>query len=77
LGLNEKSPRNILSSKIQHENEDIFRNGLNNTGVENVWLSNNSNKSVSNFHETIPLNEQIKHISSEYFTVTFIYDTVI
>jgi hypothetical protein len=34
----------------------IFKeNGLSKKGVENFYLSSDTNKSISNFHETIPL----------------------
>jgi hypothetical protein len=34
---------------------DIFKNVLRKKGVENLHLSNDSNKGISNFRETIPL----------------------
>jgi hypothetical protein len=46
----------IVTSKIRHENGDKFKNGLSRKGVECVWLSNDANKSIANFRETIPLN---------------------
>jgi hypothetical protein len=34
----------------------FLKNGLTKKGVENFYLSNGTNKSISNFRETIPLN---------------------
>jgi hypothetical protein len=45
----------ILTSKIRHENGDIFKNGLSKKGVEYFKLSSDTNKSIANFRETIPL----------------------
>jgi hypothetical protein len=45
----------ILTSKIRHENGDKFKNGLSKNGVEYFYLSNDTNKSIANFRETIPL----------------------
>jgi hypothetical protein len=45
----------ILTSKIRHENGDIFKNGLSKKGVAYFCLSNDTNKSIANFRETIPL----------------------
>jgi hypothetical protein len=45
----------ILTSKIRHENIDKFKNGLSKKGVEYFYLSNDTNKSIANFRETIPL----------------------
>jgi hypothetical protein len=45
----------ILTSKIRHENSDKFKNGLSKKGVEYFYLSNDTNKSIENFRETIPL----------------------
>jgi hypothetical protein len=51
----------ILTSKIRHENGDKFKNGLSKKGVEYFYLSNDTNKSIANFRETIPL--MLQHIS--------------
>jgi hypothetical protein len=40
--------------KIQYENVDILKNGFGKKGVENFYQSNDTNKSISNFRETIP-----------------------
>jgi hypothetical protein len=45
----------ILTSKIHHENGDKFKNDLSKKGVEYFLLSNDTNKSIANFLETIPL----------------------
>jgi hypothetical protein len=45
----------ILTSKICHENGDKFKNGLSKKGVEFFLLSIDTNKSIANFRETIPL----------------------
>jgi hypothetical protein len=50
---------NILKSKIRHENDDIFKNVLTKKGVEYFYLSNNTNKSIAVFRETIPLSMQV------------------
>jgi hypothetical protein len=39
-------------------NGDKFKNGLSKKGVENFYLSNDTNKSIANFRETIPLNRR-------------------
>jgi hypothetical protein len=46
----------ILTSKICHENGDKFKNVLSKKGVEYFWFSNDTNKSIAIFRETIPLN---------------------
>jgi hypothetical protein len=45
----------ILASKICHEKADKFKNGLSKKGVKYFYLSNDTNKSITNFRETIPL----------------------
>jgi hypothetical protein len=45
-----------LYSKILDENDDILKSGYNKKGVENIYLSSSTNKSISNFRETIPFN---------------------
>jgi hypothetical protein len=47
----------ILTSKIRHENGDKFKNCFGKKCVKYFELSNNTNKSIANFRETIPLNE--------------------
>jgi hypothetical protein len=48
---------NILYSKIRHENDYIFKNVSSKKGVQILlaFQSNNNNKSIANFRETIPL----------------------
>jgi hypothetical protein len=50
----------ILTSKIRHENGDKFKNGLSKKGVEYFKLSNDTNKSIANFRETIPLDWKLR-----------------
>jgi hypothetical protein len=45
----------ILTSKIRHENGNKFKNGLSKKGLEYFYLYNDTNKSIANFRETIPL----------------------
>jgi hypothetical protein len=52
LGLNKKLTPKILTLKIRHENDDIFKNALSKKGLEYFELSNNTNKSMANFRET-------------------------
>jgi hypothetical protein len=54
LGLDEKLTQSIIKSKIRHENDDIFKKLFSKKGVENFYLSNDTNKSIANFGETIP-----------------------
>jgi hypothetical protein len=56
FGINKKLTLNIFPSKIRHENDDIFGNGLSIKGIEYFWLSNGTNKGIANFRATIPLN---------------------
>jgi hypothetical protein len=53
LGLNIKLTPKILTWKIRHENDDIFKNALSKEGLEYFLLSNGTNKSIANFRETI------------------------
>jgi hypothetical protein len=55
LWLNKKPPLSILLVKIQHDNDNILKNGYSKKGNENFYLSSGTNKSISNFRETIPL----------------------
>jgi hypothetical protein len=38
-----------------YENDDKLKNGLSKKGVEYFYLSNDTNESIANFRETIPL----------------------
>jgi hypothetical protein len=45
----------VLTSKIRHENSDIFKNALSREGLEWFRLSIGTSESIANFRETIPL----------------------
>jgi hypothetical protein len=67
LGLNKKLTPNIFKSKIRHENDDIFKNGLSKQGVESFELSSRTNKSIANFRETIPLTAETDFFYSRIY----------
>jgi hypothetical protein len=47
--------RQLIFINAGHENEDIFKNVFTKKGVEYFYLSNDTNKSIAIFRETIPL----------------------
>jgi hypothetical protein len=56
--------------KRANENDNIFKNGENKKSLESFYLSNDVNKSMSNFRETIPLKGRNKIIPRFCHTYT-------
>jgi hypothetical protein len=40
----------------------FFKNGLNNKVVGNFYLSNDTNKSIAHFRETIPVSKNLSYL---------------